>query len=86
MVSINFIRTLTADSTTAALAWERRGVTLSQIFCASCSSWGWYVARESRMKTCPHSVHSFRAVSSLLMVGVSKSVKAAARERHPDFN
>ncbi len=34
------------------------------------------------MKTCPHSVHSFSAVSSLLMVGVSRSVRAVAeRER-----
>ena len=30
------------------------------------------------MKTCPHSVHSLRAVSSLLMVGVSRSVRAVA--------
>lgn len=30
------------------------------------------------MKTCPHSVHSLRAVSSLLMVGVSRSVKTVA--------
>ena len=39
------------------------------------------MARESRIKTCPHSVHSLRAVSSLLMVGVSRSVKAVARNR-----
>ena len=30
------------------------------------------------MKTCPHSVHSFRAVRSLLIVEESRSVKAAA--------
>ena len=39
------------------------------------------MARESRMKTWPHSVHSLRAVSSLLMVGVSRSVRAVARNR-----
>ena len=32
------------------------------------------------MKTWPHSVHSLSAVSSLLMVGVSRSVRAAAAE------
>ena len=30
------------------------------------------------MNTWPHSVHSLRAVSSLLMVGMSRSVRAAA--------
>ena len=29
--SINFINTFTADNTTAALAWDNRGVTRSQI-------------------------------------------------------
>ena len=36
------------------------------------------MASESRMKTWPHSVHSLRAVSSLLMVAVSRSVRAVA--------
>ena len=30
------------------------------------------------MNTCPHSVHSLRAVNSLLMVGVSNSPRSAA--------
>mmetsp|Transcript_16557 Transcript_16557/g.45614 ORF Transcript_16557/g.45614 Transcript_16557/m.45614 type:complete len:200 (-) Transcript_16557:679-1278(-) len=56
--------TLTALITTAELACWRRGVTRSMMPSASRPSAGVYLARESRIKTCPHSVHSFRAASS----------------------
>lgn len=46
--------TLTAERTTAALAWARRGVTLSQILWASFSSLGVKLAKESKMKIWPH--------------------------------
>ena len=101
MASAILMRTLTADRTTAALAWDSRGVTRSHTLqttntnthkhdvttqpiqctlhlCASLSSEGVYTAMESRMKTCPHSVHSLRAVRSLLIVGVSRSERVVA--------
>lgn len=39
------------------------------------------------MNTCPHSVHSFKAVSNLLIVEGSKSVRVAAEkwEAHINF-
>ena len=55
---------LTAESTTAGFWWLRRGLTRSMMFSASRGSDGTYLASESRMKTWPHSVHSFSAASS----------------------
>lgn len=43
--------------------------------CASRSSFGLYWERASRMNTCPHSVHSFRAVNNLLIVDALSSIK-----------
>mmetsp|Transcript_17807 Transcript_17807/g.44098 ORF Transcript_17807/g.44098 Transcript_17807/m.44098 type:complete len:231 (-) Transcript_17807:324-1016(-) len=60
--------TLTAESTTAQLACCRRGVTRSMTLDASRSSCAVYDASESKMNTCPHSVHSFNAASSLYTV------------------
>mmetsp|Transcript_21328 Transcript_21328/g.60049 ORF Transcript_21328/g.60049 Transcript_21328/m.60049 type:complete len:232 (-) Transcript_21328:244-939(-) len=57
--------TFTALSTTAQLACCSRGVMRSTMDTASFSSRAWYETIESRMKTCPHSVHSFSAASSL---------------------
>ena len=57
--------TFTAESTTAQLACCRRGVTRSTTPLASASSRATYEASESRMNTCPHSVHSLSAASSL---------------------
>mmetsp|Transcript_15297 Transcript_15297/g.49943 ORF Transcript_15297/g.49943 Transcript_15297/m.49943 type:complete len:257 (-) Transcript_15297:356-1126(-) len=64
------IITLTADRTTAELACCSRGVTRSMIDSASRASDGLYRARESRMKTCPHSVHSLSAASIFCRVDV----------------
>mmetsp|Transcript_32481 Transcript_32481/g.85523 ORF Transcript_32481/g.85523 Transcript_32481/m.85523 type:complete len:255 (-) Transcript_32481:304-1068(-) len=56
--------TLTALSTTAELACCRRGTTRSMMPSASCPLAGVYLASESRMKTCPHSLHSLSAARS----------------------
>ena len=59
---------LIAESTTAQLACCKRGVARSIILSAWLSFWGEWDDIESRIKTCPHSVHSFRAASSLWTV------------------
>ena len=64
MISMYDKITLTALITTALLACCKRGVTRSIIPSASRASAGVYLAKESKMKTCPHSVHSFNAASS----------------------
>mmetsp|Transcript_72526 Transcript_72526/g.161159 ORF Transcript_72526/g.161159 Transcript_72526/m.161159 type:complete len:257 (+) Transcript_72526:2049-2819(+) len=68
--SMYLIMTLTADSTTAEFACWRRGVTRSIIDSASRLSFGMYSASESRMKTWPHSVHSFSAANIFCSVAV----------------
>mmetsp|Transcript_30978 Transcript_30978/g.34662 ORF Transcript_30978/g.34662 Transcript_30978/m.34662 type:complete len:207 (+) Transcript_30978:1428-2048(+) len=56
--------TFTALITTAEFACCNRGVTRSMIPSASRPSAGVYLERESKIKTCPHSVHSFNAANS----------------------
>mmetsp|Transcript_37360 Transcript_37360/g.93847 ORF Transcript_37360/g.93847 Transcript_37360/m.93847 type:complete len:255 (-) Transcript_37360:404-1168(-) len=82
MSGMNFIRTFTAPRTTAELACCRRGVTRSQMFSASRASRGLCFAMELRMKTWPHSVHSFRAARSLETVAdvISKTSSAEPSE------
>mmetsp|Transcript_57095 Transcript_57095/g.180719 ORF Transcript_57095/g.180719 Transcript_57095/m.180719 type:complete len:232 (+) Transcript_57095:931-1626(+) len=65
MNSIWRITTLTALSTTAQLACCSRGATRSTMLLASVSSRARYEASASRMNTCPHSVHSLSAATSL---------------------
>mmetsp|Transcript_2984 Transcript_2984/g.5869 ORF Transcript_2984/g.5869 Transcript_2984/m.5869 type:complete len:221 (+) Transcript_2984:1822-2484(+) len=62
--------TFTADIATAELAWMSRGTTRS-ITVSACLAVGLYLARQSRIEICPHSVHSFMAESNLFsMSGV----------------
>mmetsp|Transcript_55094 Transcript_55094/g.155004 ORF Transcript_55094/g.155004 Transcript_55094/m.155004 type:complete len:240 (-) Transcript_55094:575-1294(-) len=75
--SIVFMMTLIAASTTAGLAWESRAVTRSEIDSASPLLEGMYVESASRMKTWPHSLHSFSAASSFGIVALlSRSSKS----------
>mmetsp|Transcript_37501 Transcript_37501/g.99212 ORF Transcript_37501/g.99212 Transcript_37501/m.99212 type:complete len:260 (+) Transcript_37501:586-1365(+) len=68
ILSMNFIITLMVESTTALFPCDRRTMTpRSRIVSATLEFGGLYIARASRMKTWPHSEHSFRAGSSLEM-------------------
>mmetsp|Transcript_674 Transcript_674/g.1636 ORF Transcript_674/g.1636 Transcript_674/m.1636 type:complete len:230 (-) Transcript_674:410-1099(-) len=59
--------TLTAESTTAALACCSLGVTRSMMPSASLGSFVGYIASASRIATCPHSAHSLMAASILVL-------------------
>mmetsp|Transcript_55799 Transcript_55799/g.158447 ORF Transcript_55799/g.158447 Transcript_55799/m.158447 type:complete len:250 (-) Transcript_55799:645-1394(-) len=77
--SMLLMMTLMAASTTAGFAWDSRAVTRSVIPSASPLLVGAYVDRESKMKTWPHSLHSFRAASSFGMVALlSRSIRSRA--------
>mmetsp|Transcript_69255 Transcript_69255/g.129303 ORF Transcript_69255/g.129303 Transcript_69255/m.129303 type:complete len:214 (-) Transcript_69255:387-1028(-) len=76
----NFMVTRTADKTTALLACDIRTMTpRSRIISATRAFGGSYIASASKIKTCPHSVHSFSAGKSLEMV-VSSSCRYVLRE------
>mmetsp|Transcript_76810 Transcript_76810/g.212226 ORF Transcript_76810/g.212226 Transcript_76810/m.212226 type:complete len:275 (-) Transcript_76810:546-1370(-) len=75
--SIAFRMTLIAASTTAGFTCERRAVTRSVMDSASPLLEGTYVESASRMKTWPHSLHSFSAASSFGIVALlSRSSKS----------
>lgn len=66
--------TFTAANTTDGLIWESLGKTLSVTISASYDVLGSYVAKKSRINTCPHSKHSLTAIRSLLNILESTSI------------
>mmetsp|Transcript_34050 Transcript_34050/g.109304 ORF Transcript_34050/g.109304 Transcript_34050/m.109304 type:complete len:204 (-) Transcript_34050:513-1124(-) len=72
--------TFTADMTTAEFACWSRGETRSMMDVASLASTGEYLARASKIETCPHSVHSLRAASNFWRAELDSSMTASSPE------